>query len=131
MTGIEQPCDVLIPAAMENAIGAQNAERIKAHLVVEAANGPVTFEADKTLRSRGAVPVVMDGGRAQAPLVVKVVKESRHSERDRPTCSTAGVIRLRDDLAEEMQHNAPDEVAIASTRISGSIGAMSEQPIVR
>ncbi|UXN57841.1 Glu/Leu/Phe/Val dehydrogenase (plasmid) [Phyllobacterium zundukense] len=52
MTGIEQPCDVLVPAAMENAIHAGNADRIKAHLVVEAANGPVTFEADKVLRSR-------------------------------------------------------------------------------
>ncbi|ESY63184.1 hypothetical protein X743_33450 [Mesorhizobium sp. LNHC252B00] len=77
------------------------------------------------------VPVVMDG-RAQAPLFAKVIKESRHlgSERDRPSCSTAGVIRLRDDLAKEMPHNAPDEVAIASTRISRSIGATSEQPIV-
>ncbi|ESZ25767.1 Glu/Leu/Phe/Val dehydrogenase [Mesorhizobium sp. L2C066B000] len=51
--GIEQPCDVLIPAAMENAIHAGNADRIKANLVVEAANGPVTFEADKVLRTRG------------------------------------------------------------------------------
>ncbi|WP_034815133.1 Glu/Leu/Phe/Val dehydrogenase [Ensifer sp. BR816] len=53
MSGIEQPCDVLIPAAMENAIHAGNAVRIKAHLVVEAANGPVTFDADKVLRTRG------------------------------------------------------------------------------
>ncbi|BCG97347.1 hypothetical protein MesoLj131a_62110 [Mesorhizobium sp. 131-2-1] len=53
MSGIEQPCDVLIPAAMENAIHAENAERIKAHLIVEAANGPVTFESDKILRARG------------------------------------------------------------------------------
>jgi glutamate dehydrogenase (NAD(P)+) len=53
MTGIEQRCDVLIPAATENAIHAENVERIKPHLVVEAANGPVTFEADKLLRSRG------------------------------------------------------------------------------
>ncbi|TIV71163.1 MAG: hypothetical protein E5V79_06215 [Mesorhizobium sp.] len=42
----------------------------------------------------------------------------------------AGVIRLRDDLAEEMPHNAPDEVAIASTRFSGSVATTSEQPIV-
>lgn len=38
---------------MENAIDSENAGRIKAHLVVEAANGPVTFEADKILRSEG------------------------------------------------------------------------------
>jgi len=37
MTGIEQPCDLLIPAARENAIHGENAERIKAHIVVEAA----------------------------------------------------------------------------------------------
>lgn len=53
MRGIELPCDVLIPAAMENAIHGQNAEHINAHLIVEAANGPITFEADRTLRSRG------------------------------------------------------------------------------
>lgn len=52
-TGPEQPCDILIPAAMENSIHIDNAERIKAYLLVEAANGPVTFEADQMLRSRG------------------------------------------------------------------------------
>ncbi|WP_287364946.1 Glu/Leu/Phe/Val dehydrogenase [Mesorhizobium sp.] len=53
MTALEQPCDILIPAAMENAIHVENAARIKAHLIVEAANGPVTFQADRMLRSRG------------------------------------------------------------------------------
>ncbi|CDX24766.1 putative glutamate dehydrogenase [Mesorhizobium plurifarium] len=54
MSGIEEECDILIPAAMENAIHIENAERIKARLVVEAANGPVTFQADRILRSGGA-----------------------------------------------------------------------------
>ncbi|MBM2847550.1 MAG: glutamate dehydrogenase/leucine dehydrogenase [Anaerolineales bacterium] len=55
LAGLELECDLLIPAAMESQITAQNADRIKAPLVVEAANGPVTFEADEKLRARGVV----------------------------------------------------------------------------
>jgi glutamate dehydrogenase (NAD(P)+) len=52
---LEAECDILIPAAMEGVINLGNAERIKAPLVVEAANGPVTFGADEILRRRGTV----------------------------------------------------------------------------
>ena len=50
---LEIECDILIPAALEGQIHADNADRIKAPLVCEAANGPVTFEADQILRKRG------------------------------------------------------------------------------
>lgn len=50
---LERDCDILIPAAMERVIHAGNATKVKANLVVEAANGPVTFEADGILRERG------------------------------------------------------------------------------
>ncbi|MDX6697259.1 MAG: glutamate dehydrogenase [Solirubrobacteraceae bacterium] len=56
---LEAPCDVLVPAALEHQITAENAERIDAQLVVEAANGPVTPEADRILAERG-IPVVPD-----------------------------------------------------------------------
>ncbi|MFN3281075.1 MAG: Glu/Leu/Phe/Val family dehydrogenase [Tabrizicola sp.] len=52
---LEEACDILIPAAMEGVINLSNAERIKAPLIVEAANGPVTFGADEILRRKGCV----------------------------------------------------------------------------
>jgi glutamate dehydrogenase (NAD(P)+) len=53
MAVLEMDCDILIPAAMEAQITAANAARIKTRLIMEAANGPVTFEADEILRNRG------------------------------------------------------------------------------
>jgi len=54
---LEEDCDILIPAALEGVIHRGNAARIRAPLVVEAANGPVTFGADEILRRKGCVIV--------------------------------------------------------------------------
>jgi glutamate dehydrogenase (NAD(P)+) len=54
---LELPCDVLIPAAVQNQLTAENAERIQARLIVEGANGPTTLEADAILSDRGATVV--------------------------------------------------------------------------
>ncbi len=52
---LEKECDILIPAALEGVINMHNAPRIRAPLIIEAANGPVTAGADEILRHRGVV----------------------------------------------------------------------------
>ncbi|MEX2205183.1 MAG: glutamate dehydrogenase, partial [Myxococcota bacterium] len=54
---LELDCDILIPAAMQNQIGAKNAGAIRARLLVEGANGPTSLEADAILRERGVFVV--------------------------------------------------------------------------
>ncbi|OWU75267.1 Glu/Leu/Phe/Val dehydrogenase [Phaeobacter sp. 22II1-1F12B] len=52
---LESACDILIPAAMEGVINMGNADKIKAPLIIEAANGPVTAGGDEILRDKGVV----------------------------------------------------------------------------
>jgi glutamate dehydrogenase (NAD(P)+) len=54
---LELPCTILIPAALENQITAENADRIHARLIIEAANGPTTNEADRILNEKGVLIV--------------------------------------------------------------------------
>ena len=54
---LELECDILIPAALENVINGENAPRIKAKIVAEAANGPCTPEADEVFTKRGILVV--------------------------------------------------------------------------
>lgn len=54
---LELDCDILIPAALESQITAENAPRIKARIIVEGANGPTTSEASEMLDKRGVLVV--------------------------------------------------------------------------
>lgn len=50
---LERECDILVPAALESQITAENAPRVRAKIIAEAANGPVDFEAEAILQRRG------------------------------------------------------------------------------
>ncbi len=52
---LEEECDILVPAALEGVINLENAANVKAPLIIEAANGPVTAGADEILRKKGTV----------------------------------------------------------------------------
>jgi glutamate dehydrogenase (NAD(P)+) len=56
---LELPCDMLVPAATEGQLTGRNASLIKARLIVEAANGPTTPDADDIFNDRG-IPVIPD-----------------------------------------------------------------------
>ncbi len=54
---LEMECDILIPAALENVINGENAARVKARIIGEAANGPLTPEADEILIKKGVLVI--------------------------------------------------------------------------
>ena len=54
---LELECDILIPAALENVINGENAPRVKAKIIGEAANGPCTPEADEVFAKKGILCV--------------------------------------------------------------------------
>src|SRR5579863_8094992 len=54
---LELPVDIIIPAALENVITDENAQRIKASIILELANGPTTIEADTILQKKGTTVI--------------------------------------------------------------------------
>ncbi len=56
---LEMECDILVPAALENVITMENVDRIKAKLILELANGPISLGADKVLYKKG-ITVIPD-----------------------------------------------------------------------
>lgn len=84
---LETDADLLIPAAMENQITAENAARIRAPYIVEAANGPTTVEADAILDAAGKI-VVPDILANSGGVTVSYFEWKQNMEREKWTLDT-------------------------------------------
>jgi glutamate dehydrogenase (NAD(P)+) len=126
---LELDCDILIPAALENQITVRNAERIKANLIAEAANGPTSYQADQILHKLGKVilpDAFMNAGGVTVSYFewVKNVSHIRFGRLDRRLEEARGrqVVRLIEEMTGE---TVPD--AFAAPLLAGS----SEIDVVR
>jgi glutamate dehydrogenase (NAD(P)+) len=133
---LEQPCDVLIPAALEHQITAGNAERLKAKIIVEAANGPVTPEADSILRNRGTtiIPDIYANAGGVVVSYFEWIKNLSHISFERMTRRYQQIANERllslltrltgkslppEDAA--MLHQAPNEVDFVRTALENTM----------
>ena len=122
---LEAECDLLMPAALEGQITAENAGRIRAPLIVEAANGPVTFDADQELLRRGKIvlpDVLMNAGGVTVSYLewVKNISHLRFGRLDRRIDEARGQQIIR--MVEEMTgRSVPEEFAAPLRRGAGEI----------
>ncbi len=77
---LNRKCDILIPAARENVITEKNANQISANLIVEAANGPISYKADQILNRKKIfiIPDILANGGGVAVSYFEWVKNIRH-----------------------------------------------------
>ena len=113
------PCDILIPAALENQIRADNVDSINARIIVEAANGPTTPAADRALTARG-VPVLPDILANSGGVTVSYFEWVQNIENEQ-----WDVDAVNSKLHRKMR-KATDAVLDEQQRINESLGELAE-----
>ncbi len=103
-------CDILVPAALEGAIDVAEAEKVRATLIAEAANGPVTSEADAILAERG-VTVVPDVLASAGGVIVSCFEWQQNQREERWSAR-----HVAERLEERMCRSLDDLWAVATSR---------------
>jgi len=123
-------CDILIPAALENAITLKNVNNIKAKIICEAANGPVSYRADQKLKDRGTIIIPDIYANAGGVTVsyfewirnishIRMGRLQKRYEEDRgevilKALEQVSPNKLSKDLKNQLVHGANEEDIIAS-----------------
>lgn len=144
---LEAECDILIPAALEEQITSENASRIRATLIAEAANGPVTAEADQILRSAGktVIPdIYLNAGGVVVSYFewIKNITHIRFGRLERRMDEARGEALLETlqqlvghavpDVVERQIRHGPDEVDLVRSGLDDTMrAAYQEMQIVR
>jgi glutamate dehydrogenase (NAD(P)+) len=114
------PCDILIPAALENQIRSDNVDQVQARFVAEAANGPITPAADRVLFEKG-VPVLPDILANCGGVTVSYFEWVQNNENDQWDEDT-----VNEKLKVKMER-ATEAVIDKQKEINGSLDALEKQ----
>jgi glutamate dehydrogenase (NAD(P)+) len=133
---LEQDCDVLIPAALEHQITAENAPRIRAGVIAEGANGPVDPEANRILREAGRilVPDIYANAGGVVVSYFEWIKNLSHVSFERMTrryqqMTNARLLQVLERLTERapsaaeaaLLGGAPDEIDFVRTALENTL----------
>ncbi|MGQ9661082.1 MAG: Glu/Leu/Phe/Val family dehydrogenase [Kiritimatiellia bacterium] len=102
---LEQPCDILVPAATANQITGENAPRIKAYVVAEGANGPTTPEADAILAQKGVfvIPDILCNAGGVFVSYLEYTQETQQEQMTEEEVNTRLRVRMKEKFRQVHQ----------------------------
>lgn len=117
---LETECDILIPAALENQLRGDNADKVRARLIVELANGPTTPEADAVFQARGlpVLPDILANAGGVTVSYFEWVQNNKNEQWDEAEVNA----RL-----ERTMRRATDGVLEKQAEVNGSLDALTDE----